>query len=104
MAKAKVKLNKAAIREQILKGAETKALIKKYGGVAIAVTLDENGIPKKAEDRFKIGDASQILFKKKTSLVRNIRVQKTDGEFVWAKVSSVPIINDGNMISIMLSY
>lgn len=31
MAKAKVKLNKAAIREQILKGAETKTLIKKYG-------------------------------------------------------------------------
>lgn len=53
------------------------------------------------EDRFKIGDASQILFKKNTALVRNIRVQKSDGTFVWAKVTSVPIISDGKMISIM---
>lgn len=77
-------------------------------GWSVGKTIDKISIEKilnlwgvHPEDRFKIGDASQILFKKKTSLVRNIRVQKTDGEFVWAKVSSVPIINDGNMISIM---
>lgn len=35
-------------------------LVKKYGGVLVALTLDENGIPKKAEDRLKI--AEKILF------------------------------------------
>lgn len=34
MAKVKVKLNRAAIREQLLKGDETKALIKRYGDSA----------------------------------------------------------------------
>lgn len=34
-------------------------LVKKYGGVVIALTLDENGIPNLAEDRFKI--AKKIL-------------------------------------------
>ena len=29
-------------------------LVKKYGGVVVCLTLDENGIPKKAEDRLKI--------------------------------------------------
>ncbi len=31
-------------------------LVKKYGGVAVALTLDENGIPGSAEDRIKIAD------------------------------------------------
>ena len=34
-------------------------LIKKYGGFVVALTLDENGIPQKAEDRLKI--AKKIL-------------------------------------------
>ena len=38
-------------------------LVKKYGGVLIALTLDENGIPKKAEDRVKI--AEKILYRAK---------------------------------------
>ena len=35
-------------------------LAKKYGGLIVALTLDENGIPEKAEDRLKI--AEKILF------------------------------------------
>lgn len=31
-------------------------LVKKYGGVVVALTLDENGIPETAEGRFKIAD------------------------------------------------
>ena len=31
-------------------------LAKKYGGVIVALTLDENGIPEKAEDRFAIAE------------------------------------------------
>lgn len=31
-------------------------LVKKYGGVVVALTLDENGIPDKAEDRFAIAE------------------------------------------------
>ncbi|MCQ2450517.1 MAG: homocysteine S-methyltransferase family protein [Clostridia bacterium] len=31
-------------------------IAKKYGGVIVALTLDENGIPKKAEDRYKIAE------------------------------------------------
>ena len=31
-------------------------LVKKYGGVVVALTLDENGIPNKAEDRVKIAN------------------------------------------------
>lgn len=31
-------------------------LMKKYGGVAVALTLDENGIPDKAEDRVRIAE------------------------------------------------
>ena len=31
-------------------------LVKKYGGVVVALTLDENGIPKKSEERFKIAE------------------------------------------------
>ncbi len=53
------------------------------------------------EDRFKIGEASQNIFKKNASIVRNVRVQKSDGSFVWAKISSVPIISEGRMISIL---
>lgn len=34
-------------------------LVKKYGAAVVGLTLDENGIPKKAEDRFKI--AQKIL-------------------------------------------
>ena len=34
-------------------------LVKKYGAAVVGLTLDENGIPKKAEDRFKI--ANKIL-------------------------------------------
>ncbi len=34
-------------------------LIKKYGGLTVALTLDENGIPKRAEDRLEI--AKKIL-------------------------------------------
>lgn len=34
-------------------------LVKKYGAAVVGLTLDENGIPKKAEDRFKI--AQRIL-------------------------------------------
>ncbi len=34
-------------------------LVKKYGGVVVALTLDENGIPEKAEDRVEI--AKKIL-------------------------------------------
>ena len=34
-------------------------LVKKYGGVVVALTLDENGIPEKAEDRVEI--AKRIL-------------------------------------------
>ena len=29
-------------------------LVKKYGAAVVGLTLDENGIPPKAEDRFKI--------------------------------------------------
>lgn len=53
------------------------------------------------EDRFKIGEASQNLFKKNVANLRNVRVQNAEGNFVWAKISSVPIISDGIMISIM---
>jgi len=38
-------------------------LVKKYGGTVIALTLDENGIPAKAEERFAI--AEKILAKAK---------------------------------------
>ena len=38
-------------------------LVKKYGGVVVCLTLDENGIPKKAEDRLKI--AKKIINKAK---------------------------------------
>lgn len=31
-------------------------LVKKYGAAVVGLTLDENGIPKKAEDRFKIAE------------------------------------------------
>ena len=31
-------------------------LVKKYGGVVVCLTLDENGIPEKAEDRLKIAE------------------------------------------------
>lgn len=31
-------------------------LVKKYGGVVVALTLDENGIPEKAEERVKIAE------------------------------------------------
>ncbi len=31
-------------------------LVKKYGGLTVALTLDENGIPQKAEDRLKIAE------------------------------------------------
>ena len=34
-------------------------LVKKYGAAVVGLTLDENGIPPKAEDRFKI--AQRIL-------------------------------------------
>lgn len=53
------------------------------------------------EDRTKIGEASQNLFKKNIAILRNVRVQNAEGNFVWAKISSVPIINDGRMLSIM---
>lgn len=36
-------------------------IVKKYGGVVVALTLDENGIPAKAEDRFEI--AKRIIKK-----------------------------------------
>ncbi|MBQ7913296.1 MAG: homocysteine S-methyltransferase family protein [Clostridia bacterium] len=36
-------------------------LVKKYGGLVVCLTLDENGIPEKAEDRLKI--AKKILAK-----------------------------------------
>lgn len=77
-------------------------------GWSVGKTMDRISIEKimnlwgvHPEDRFKIGEASQNLLKKNTSLVRNVRVQKSDGSFVWAKVSSVPIISDGRIISIM---
>lgn len=38
-------------------------LVKKYGGLVVCLTLDENGIPEKAEDRFQI--AQKILQKAK---------------------------------------
>ena len=38
-------------------------LVKKYGGLVVCLTLDENGIPEKAEDRLKI--AKKILAKAK---------------------------------------
>ncbi|MBQ7236834.1 MAG: homocysteine S-methyltransferase family protein, partial [Clostridia bacterium] len=38
-------------------------LVKKYGGLVVCLTLDENGIPEKAEDRLKI--AKKILEKAK---------------------------------------
>ncbi|MBQ8426624.1 MAG: dihydropteroate synthase, partial [Clostridia bacterium] len=38
-------------------------LVKKYGGVVVCLTLDENGIPEKAEDRLEI--AKKILAKAK---------------------------------------
>ncbi len=39
-------------------------LVKKYGGVVVALTLDENGIPEKAEGRLKIAERILAVAKK----------------------------------------
>ena len=31
-------------------------LVRKYGGVVVALTLDENGIPSSADERFRIAE------------------------------------------------
>lgn len=38
-------------------------IVKKYGGVVIGLTLDENGIPAKAKDRYEIAKKSLLLQK-----------------------------------------
>ncbi|MBP2032280.1 5-methyltetrahydrofolate--homocysteine methyltransferase [Clostridium algifaecis] len=53
---------------------EVFPIVKKYGGCVIALTLDENGIPKTAEERFKIAEnivkkASEYGINKKNIVV-----------------------------------
>ena len=43
MSKVKVKLNRKAIRDQLLKGEETKSLIKRYGDSAYATISGIDG-------------------------------------------------------------
>lgn len=53
------------------------------------------------EDRFKIGEAAQYIFKKKVALTKSVRVQKSDGTYVWCKITAIPIL-EGNDIVFMI--
>ena len=49
-------------------------LVKKYGGVLIALTLDENGIPQNSEDRMKI--AQNIINEAKKYGISKKKIQQ----------------------------
>lgn len=53
------------------------------------------------EDRFKIGEAAQTILKKKIALTKSVRVQKSDGTYVWCKISAIPIL-EGNDIAFLI--
>ena len=54
------------------------------------------------EDRFVIGEATQNILTKKISVSKDVRVQKSDGTYVWAKISAVPVLDaDGNVSTII---
>ena len=53
------------------------------------------------EDRFKIGEAAQTILKKKIAMTRSVRVQKSDGTYVWCRVNAIPIL-EGNDIVYMI--
>ena len=58
----KAMINSVSGKKEVMKA--VFPIAKKYGGVVVALTLDENGIPQKAEDRLKI--AEKILKTAKT--------------------------------------
>ena len=65
-------------------------LVKKYGGVVVALTLDENGIPDTAEGRFKI--AKKIL-----SVAQKYGVDKKDVIFDTLAMTVSADVNSANV-------
>ena len=53
------------------------------------------------EDRFKIGEAAQIILRKKIGMVRSVRVQKADGTYVWCKINTIPIVEGNDIVSMI---
>ena len=54
------------------------------------------------EDRFVIGDAAQKIIEKHITLSREVRVQRSDGMYVWARISAVPVLgSEGQITSIV---
>ncbi len=54
------------------------------------------------EDRFVVGEAIQTIISKKISISKDVRVQKSDGTYVWSKISAVPVMDvDGKVYTII---
>ena len=51
------------------------------------------------EDRFIIGDATQKIIEKHITLAREVRVQRSDGMYVWVRISAVPVLGAEGQIT-----
>ena len=72
----------------------------KISDITLEKLLDVWGVY--PEDRFVIGDATQKIIEKHITLAREVRVQRSDGMYVWARISAVPVLSsDGKISSIV---
>ena len=54
------------------------------------------------EDRFVIGEATQKIIEKHVTIAKEVRVQRSDGMYVWARISAVPVLNiEGRITNIV---
>lgn len=83
-------------------------LIKKYGGVVVALTMDENGIPSTAEGRYEIAEriiniASEYGINKKNIIVDPLTMTvSTDSSSAVTTLKAVSMIKDKLGVSTIL--
>lgn len=51
------------------------------------------------EDRYVVGEATQIMLRKKTTVFKDIRVRRADGVYVWSRISAVPVYNEDDKLT-----
>ncbi len=80
--------------------AEILPIVKKYGAAVVALTLDENGIPETAEERFKIaerivGEAEKLGIPKSDILIDCLVLSaSTNQEMVLATTDAIKLVKE----------
>ena len=69
----------------------------KISDITLEKLLDVWGVY--PEDRFIIGEATQKIIDKHVTIAKEVRVQRGDGVYVWARISAVPVLDSEGKIS-----